>query len=124
MCMIDYGDAQTVGWNERFRVARKVHNCRECGRSISTGEGYWYASGICEHRAFSAKTCDHCHVISDWLNNNCGGYLYGSQIEDFREHSEACVPMLRIVVGARRQWKSFSDPMKLLPVPFYPEDMG
>jgi hypothetical protein len=123
MCQVDFGDEQTVGWSETHRTARKDHRCGECARSISKGETYWYASGVHGRRGFSAKTCDHCHIASDWLTANCSGYMYGSQIEDIHEHAEANIPMLRIVVGARRQWKSFSDPSRLLPAPIYPEDM-
>ena len=122
--MIDTGDSPTVGWSETFRLARKDHWCGECGRTITAGEHYWYASGVSDHRGFSAKTCEHCHVMSEWLVNNCMGYIYSQQVEDFREHSEACLPMLRIVVGARRKWKSFADPARLLPLPVYPPDMG
>jgi len=123
MCRIDDCDS-TVGWHERHRTARKVHVCGECGRDISIKETYWYASGVSDRRGFSAKTCDHCHVVSDWLSANCNGYIYGDQMEDFAEHAEACQPMLRIVVGARRKWASFVDPARLLPIPPYPGDMG
>lgn len=50
--------------------------------------------------------------------------MYGSIIDDFAEHATGCVPMLRIAVGARRLWQTFSDPAKLLPVPSDPPDMG
>jgi hypothetical protein len=123
MCMIDYGDNPTIGWSEKHRLSRKDHKCGECGRGIAKGEHYWYASGVCDGRGFSAKVCEHCHVVTDWLSANCGGYIYGGQIDDFQEHSEACLPMLRLVVGARRQWQSFSDVAKLLPVQPYPGDM-
>jgi hypothetical protein len=121
--MIDFGDGPTIGWRERQRLARKSHACGECGRFIATGDRYWYASGVSNGRGFSAKTCEHCHVITDWLSANCQGYIYGGQVEDFQDHAEACLPMLRLVVGARRQWKAFQDPALLLPLPVYPEDM-
>ncbi len=123
MCMIDFGDEPTIGWNEKLRVARKPHKCGECGRAIGAGESYWYASGVHEGHGFDAKTCAHCHVVSEWLMSNCNGYIYGGQLDDFSEHSEACLPMLRLVVGARRQWKAFNDPARLLPLPMYPGDM-
>jgi hypothetical protein len=44
-------------------------------------------------------------------------------IEDFGNHATANIPMLRIVVGARRKWCSFVDPSQLLPVPIDPPDM-
>ena len=123
MCRTDIFDDPTIGWSEKIRHARKDHICRECGRDIKKGERYWYASGISDKRPFDSKTCEHCHVISDWLSVNCAGYLYSEQLEDFSEHAEASQKMLRLVVGARRRWRSFSDPMKRLPIPAYPGDM-
>ena len=123
MCMIDYGDDPTIGWSETLRLSRKDHKCGECGRIIARNEHYWYASGVSDGRGFSAKTCGHCHIITDWLSANCGGYIYGAQIEDFQEHSEGTFGMLRFIVGVRRKWKSFADAATLLPVQAYPRDM-
>jgi len=122
MCRIDDGET-TECWSEKHRTARKEHVCHECRRSIAKGEAYWYASGVTSRRGWDAKTCAHCHVISDWLSANCHGFVHSQQVEDLGEHAEANLPMLRIVVGARRQWKAFADPSALLPVPMYPPDM-
>lgn len=122
MCMIDDSD-ETQCWNEVHRRARKDHHCEECGRQIARGETYWHSSGVTDHRGWDVKTCEHCHVISNWLTVNCSGFIHGDQVEDFSNHSEANFPMLRIVVGARRQWRAFADPSVLLPIPTYPPDM-
>lgn len=106
-----------------FRIARKPHKCEECWREIRRGERYRLASGKMDSRMWSAKTCAHCDIPRQWLEANCDGYLYSQVIGDFMEHAEANMPMLRIVAGARRKWRSFGDPAQLLPIPVYPQDM-
>ena len=122
MCMIEYGDGPEF-WHEKSQTARKEHRCDECSRQIRRGEVYWYAFGKCDGYTYEAKTCSHCRVACEWLNRNCHGFVYQAVIEDFGEHAEDNLPMLRIVVGARRQWQSFADPSRLLPVPADPPDM-
>ena len=116
MCMID-DSVQNDFWQEHSRTARKEHKCGECYRPIRKGEQYWYASGKSEGRIYNSKMCRHCHVVADWLVRNCRGYLYSEVMEDFRQHAEANMPMLRLVIGARRQWVSFTNPAALMPVP-------
>ena len=122
MCMADYGDRPEF-WSEKSQTARKEHRCEECHRTIRAGEVYWCGFGKQEGSTYSSKTCSHCRVASDWLCRNCHGFLYSKVIEDFGEHAEANLPMLRIVVGASRKWQSFTDPARLLPVPADPPDM-
>ena len=122
MCMADYGDGPEF-WREKSQTARKGHHCEECGRSILPGEAYWYGFGKQDGHTYGSKTCTHCHVASQWLIRNCNGFLYSAVIEDFGAHATANLPMLRIVVGARRKWRSFYAPTKLMPVPADPPDM-
>jgi hypothetical protein len=121
--MVDDADPPEF-WREKSHHARKAHMCEECGRVISPGEVYWYGFGKQNGYTYDSKTCAHCRVLSDWLVRNCNGYLYGAIIDDFQHHAEGSLPMLRIVVGARRRWRSFQDQARLLPIPTDPPDMG
>lgn len=123
MCMIDNGDDETKWSRHEHRVARKHHRCDECSRTISPGEQYKFATGLSDDSVWTAKVCRHCLVAAEWLSANCSGYLYHAIHEDFAEHAGGNLAMLRIVVGARRQWRSFGDPMRLLPVPGCPGEM-
>jgi hypothetical protein len=125
MCQFDpYDTDSNAFYCAEHRVARKLHICGECGRNIAKGERYRYVSAKSDGRVWTAKTCAHCDVPRQWLETNCNGYIYSSVIEDFGEHAEADVLMLRIVVGARRRWKAFADPSTLLPIPVYPGNMN
>lgn len=123
MCMIDDGDRPEF-WSEKsIRKSRKEHKCEECGRAIAVGEPCWYGFGKQDGYTYSSRTCTHCRVIADWLLRNCRGFVYGAMIEDFGNHAEANVAMLRIVVGARRGWRRFGDRAQLMAVPSAPADM-
>jgi hypothetical protein len=122
--MIGYGDSDTKWSRHAHRVARVPHRCGECGRTISPGEQYKFATGLSDDSIWIAKVCQHCLVAAEWLNQNCGGYLYHAIHEDFREHADGNLAMLRIVVGAGRRWRSFADPARLLPVPALPPEMN
>lgn len=120
--MADDGCYPEWSRSERRR-ARKIHMCSECGRVISPGEHYLYAAGKTEGDLWFAKVCDHCGVACDWLLKNCGGFLFHAVLEDFVNHAQGSLPMLRIVVGARRRWASMADGSRLLPIPGYPPNM-
>lgn len=124
MRMIDYGDCETKWARHAYRVARKQHRCDECGRTIAAGEQYKFATGLTDDTVWTAKVCGHCLIAAAWLNENCGGYLYHAIHEDFADHATGNLAMLRIVVGARRRWRSFADPARLLPVPLLPPAMN
>lgn len=123
MCMIDNGDRPEF-WSEKtIRKSRKDHKCGECGRIIAIGEPYWYGFGKQDGYTYDAKTCQHCRIIANWLRRNCNGFIYSAMVEDFGNHAEGGIDMLRLVVGARRQWRSFNDRNVLLPLPRDPKDM-
>jgi hypothetical protein len=124
MCMHGYADHETQFSHSEIRTARKAHHCGECGRSISRGERYRVAAGKSYGEMWDAKVCVHCDVACSWLSENCNGYLYSAVHDDFREHADGNLAMLRIVVGSRRGWKSFADPARLLPVPAVPPQMN
>lgn len=120
MCLVEQYDDPPKFFCELLPRARKDHICGECRRVIHPGERYTKASGNWDGRTSTHKICRHCRIAADWLNEACGGYLFGSVHEDFSEHAEGSFSMLRIVVGLRRQWRSFVDPAILLPVPAEP----
>ncbi len=85
MCMYDDGD----GWDflsGRVRRARKPHRCYECNRTIGIGENYHRWAGKSEDCFYDMAICEHCSVAVGWLNEACGGYLYGGVQEDLGEH--------------------------------------
>ena len=123
MCMWEL-DADTRFSRSETRTARKAQRCGECGRIIARGEKYRVAAGLSYGEMWDAKVCVHCDVACSWLRENCNGYLYSAVLEDFGEHATGNMAMLRIVVGARRHWRSFADPECLLPVPKAPPDMN
>jgi hypothetical protein len=63
MCLYqdDYDDYVYLG--EGTRMARKVHRCGECGRTIEAGETYWYQTGVMDGQASTAKMCRHCDAV-------------------------------------------------------------
>lgn len=123
MCMVEYGEPATI-YNARVVAhSRKPRRCEECRRSIEIGDAYHSASMLYDGLWSTFDTCEHCMAAQRWLIAQCGGFLHGGVDEDLREHlteltfrpGEA-VALLRIIVGIRRQWKSFADPAKLMPV--------
>ena len=89
MCYI--GDAeQPKLFSQQIKVARKQHNCCECGSSIEPGERYEYVSGLWEDFCVF-KTCLFCVEVREDYNSrahedervpfeylwDCVGYDYG-----------------------------------------------
>lgn len=93
MCMIDCDDDQVTVLFERIQRALKAHRCMECGRQIDKGETYLCERYVWDGSAKTHKTCEHCTVARDWLNGECGGFIYGRVEEDMREHAYDGYPM-------------------------------
>lgn len=119
MCMID--DSERVEMlREGWRNARKDHRCKECGRTINSGERYHLDVFVSDGEVTSHKSCAHCMVVREWLAAECGGWLFGFVEEDAAEHVSENPrhygsELLRAVVGMRRHWRSRKG--RLLPVP-------
>ena len=64
-CYCDY-DAPSV-YRESRPIARKEHQCCECGRAIEVGTQYLYAWGIWEARAGTFKRCPACLRLADYI---------------------------------------------------------
>jgi DNA-directed RNA polymerase subunit RPC12/RpoP len=118
--MIDGADPATV-YSDRWVRARKSHKCEECGRSIAAGERYHYEFVVYDRQADSYHTCEHCGVAQRWLQENCGGYLFGGIIEDIIEHANEYRELedeLRVLSnGMIARWRSASDLAPLPPLP-------
>jgi len=122
MCMIDDVEGHVTEINVTTPRARREHYCAECGRVIGAGERYernvhvWDGAMICH------KTCEHCLVARQWLQDECGGWLFGAVEEDIREHAHSGdYPMgvHRLAVGMAWKWRTPTG--KLLPVPKVPQ---
>lgn len=109
MCMLDDADGMvTIIDGGSYVTARKPHKCAECRRTIEAGERYHRESFVFDGRFQCHKTCAHCMVVRDFLQDECGGWLYGDVEEDAREHCHGQgygMDLYRAVVGMRRNWR-------------------
>lgn len=115
MCLIDDCDERMTMVSERWQTARKEHQCTECRRTISSGERYRYEAGKFDGNLEVYKTCSHCMVVRDFLNKQCGGWVFRGVEEDLVEHAYLGTPVARLIVAMRRDWR-FRDG-SLMPVP-------
>lgn len=116
MCMFD--DAETVTLlSERTRSAAKTHRCGECRRVIERGEEYLVDSFVHDGEFESHKTCAHCKAVRQWLEHECGGFVYGGVLEDLHDHADDYrrFDLYRLVVGMRRQWETRSGSLMRVP---------
>ena len=81
-CSCDY-DAPQFYWR-RQRSARKPRRCEECAGHILPGDRYEYVSGKWDGHIGSFTTCQHCHDIRQWVQNNvpCFCWAHGNLDED------------------------------------------
>ena len=120
MCMIDGADPADLYHTRIVAHARKVHQCDECRRTIQVGERYRSTSMLYDYQWSDFATCEHCMSAEVWLKEQCGGYLHGGLLEDLEEHKwvfplkRSPVTLMRLIVGMRRQWRSFTDPEQLM----------
>jgi hypothetical protein len=120
MCMIDDGDGPCTVLAESTPLARIAHRCAECERAIRPGETYLRERLLFEGSVSHNKTCAHCRVARDWLQGECGGWVYGAVEEDVREHAQSGYPwaVKRLAVGMQRMW---SGKRGLMPLPMLPK---
>ena len=128
MCMLDDSDGCVTMLSEATPVARKAHKCRECGRQIAAGERYHVERYLWEGKLHNHKTCAHCDVARQWLQAECGGWLYGDVKQNLRElavraahavNTAGHVPLMRLAVGMKWKWRAPSG--RLLGVPRVPQ---
>lgn len=77
----DWGESPEC-FSAKDRVARKEHQCFECGREIRKGETYRYESGIWDGEPRSYKTCQDCASVRDEFF--CS-FVFGELWPDLRE---------------------------------------
>lgn len=108
MCM-DYDGPEFS--HDTTPCAKKEYKCCECYRMISIGEKYGKTRGVWDGQFITFKTCEHCLVARNWIQDECGGYVYGMLLEDLREHrdnsyDDTADPKLRRYIALLpRKWK-------------------
>lgn len=127
MCMFDsHDDGCVTMLTTSTPKARKAHRCAECGREIAAGEQYRSERFVFDGSLSVHKTCSHCMVARDWLQAQCGGFIFGAVEDDLREHAlEGGIfgprgyglRLGRMAVGMRAKWRNSRG---LLPVPAMP----
>lgn len=118
MCMIDMADGDPPEFlnSTTIKAARKDHKCSECDRVISVGESYQKTTGMNEGKVWTFTACVHCMVACEWLEEECGGFLYSSVLEDILDHiDEGYEGLDGIRDGMRAKWRDANG--ELLPVP-------
>lgn len=120
MCMYDSCDDTVEVLSSSWHTARITHKCNECRRSISPGERYFSDRYVFDGQFCNHKVCAHCMVVREWLQDECGGFVYGGVEEDIREHAYSSYPMdvKRLAVGMWWDWTTPSG--RLMPVPKRP----
>ena len=110
MCRADDANPAIILGSELY-TARKPHTCQECGRIIAIGETYLRERGLADGEPFTHKTCEHCQVARDWLQRECGGFVYTEIEEELREHwheapSYHTRELARLIYGMKHQWRT------------------
>jgi hypothetical protein len=114
MCMVDAAEDVRLLSDRVITRARKEHKCDECCRTIDVGETYRSLGYTDDYSCwYSHKLCAHCQIATQWLTDNCGGYVYHAVAEDLiyhlREEFDQTLPiwwpMARVYKGMARQWR-------------------
>ena len=123
MCMVDDSDGSVTEISGLLqRMARVTHTCKECCRTIDKGETYFVESYVFDGDFHTHKTCAHCKVARDWLQAECGGWLYEGVEEDIREHVfSRMYPMSLARIAVGMQWKWRTPKGRLMPIPAMPQ---
>lgn len=81
-CYCDFDPAQV--YRQSIHVARKQYWCEECAGKILPGERYEYTFGVWDGDASTFRTCERCHDIRQWVQNNvpCFCWTHGRLDED------------------------------------------
>jgi hypothetical protein len=113
VCLGEFdGDPCTI-WREAMPVARKAHQCSECGDAIAPGTRYESISMLFEGKFDTYKVCAACSDIGKSLSCDGSrplGFLWESVRDVFPEMTQACVDKLRTAAGKRKltdEWKKW-----------------
>lgn len=109
MCRAE--DVEPIGLAEVVdRRARQEHPCTECGRTIHAGEHYEFVKGLGDMDQWvHYKTCAHCQAAREWLQRECGGYVFTEVLEELEEHWDddtlyRSFWLARVIAGMKHQW--------------------
>ena len=108
MCQVFDAEPVTRISDTRPR-ARKPHRCSECSRVIEPGETYHRHSFVFDGKISTSRCCAHCQVARSWLQNECGGWVYGDVINDIAYHvSDGGYgpDLAALLANMRGQWRS------------------
>lgn len=89
MCSVGEEVWEYEWWRDVLQTAAP---CSECGRELAPGDELVYQAtyvaddddeGDPRH---TYRCCQHCERLSDWLSDQCGGFVFEQALEDVREH--------------------------------------
>ena len=119
MCAHEDADPAVVLSDKDYK-ATKQHRCSECGRTIEAGEHYNRQTIAFEGTRETYKVCSHCEVCRDWLQHECGEWIYGGVRKEIAEHyHDGYTQVGRLLVGIQRRWSRFNG-QGLMPIPNEP----
>lgn len=107
MCMVEYCDDYVMLLRNSHHKATKQHACCECRRTIAAGETYMVETVIFDGERSGYKTCAHCEVARNWLQAECGGFLYRGVYEDIKQHADSGhygFGVRKLAVGMAARW--------------------
>jgi hypothetical protein len=124
MCMVENADEMVTMLHDGFVTARKVHKCSECRRVIAKGERYLVERYAFDGTVTTSKTCTHCQVVRQWLQQECGGWLYGGIAEDIHDHAREGYGfgVMKLSIGMSMKWQFRRG--GLWPIPSAPRVTG
>lgn len=64
-----------------------MHQCNECGSTITIGSSYEYVCGKWNGDLLYYKTCGACHAIREAFF--CGSWIYGEILSELYKHIAA-----------------------------------
>jgi len=125
MCMVETADETVNMLYDATVTARKNHKCSECSRVIAKGEQYLLERYAFDGEITTSKTCAHCQVVREWLQRECGGWLFGGVAEDIHEHAregEYGFGVKKLSIGMSMKWQLRRG--GLWPIPVVPRITG
>lgn len=76
------GGSHPSVWREKFRRARKEHDCEACGRRIERGEMYSYTFSVYDGNPSETVRCLRCDVLYQLLQEKIGRATDGDECAD------------------------------------------
>lgn len=86
MCMVDSDDDRAIIYERTWPKARKQYWCGECGTAIVIGEKHEKHVSLFDGSWTTHRICLPCSEATDWLLDECDGFVFGSVYLDIKEH--------------------------------------